>query len=610
LTSLGGAVLRTLRRLRYSLRGPEALLVYHRAYDLPVAGVPLDPLRGQRILAYLMDQGVVSPKRINEPLPASLENISRVHSPAYLERIDRPEIMEAVLGFRTTDETWQQFIDLQRLATGGTIQATRLALRSGCTTVNVGGGFHHADPDHGMGFCIVNDLAVAITRLRYKGFDEPILVIDLDIHDGNGTRVVFAEDRTVYTFSIHNETWDGRNAVADSCIELGANVSDAQYLAALERELPLVVSRHRPGLVLYVAGVDPAGEDPLGNWHVSSGCLMQRDRFVFEQIRSAVPGAALAIVLGGGYGDNAWRHSAGFLYWLLTGREQVPVEDVEAVVRRFRRIEAERRMQESRGRPKDLDWELEAEDLQLPAQMGHDGAERVLGVYTKHGVELQLERLGILNQIRAKGFVVPTLTVDTHSGTGHTIRVFGDVEQADLVIELRVRRDRASVPDAELIYVEWLLLQNPRDEFGQLRPRLPGQDHPGLGLLREIVALLVVMCEQLGLDGIVFVPSHYYMAALGSRHLRFARSEDAALFDAMRDALADLDLASATRAVDEGRLIDTKTGQPVVWHAPQMILPVSEKLKLRFDHSSSVLASVRPRTSHSQVQRPQLTLVT
>jgi len=602
LNRLGGAALRVLRRLRHSLRGPEAQLVYHSAYELPVAGVPLDPLRGQRILAYLTDQGVVSPKRVSEPIPASLENISRVHSAEYLERVDRPETMQAVLGFRTTDETWQQLIDLQRLATGGTIQATRLALRTGCTTVNIGGGFHHADPDHGMGFCIINDVAVAISRLRSKGFAEPILVIDLDIHDGNGTRVVFSDDPTVYTFSIHNETWDSGAAAADSCIELGPDVTGEHYLTVLKQELPRVVSRHKPGLVLYIAGVDTAADDPLGNWQVSSECLLQRDQFVFEQIRAEAPGSAVAIVLGGGYGDNAWRHSAGFFYWLFTGREQVPVEDVEAIVRRFRRIEIERRTRETRERSAGPDWQLDAEDLQLPGLTGRSDA-RVLGEYTKHGVELQLERLGILNQVRAKGFSAPTLTIDTHTSLGHTVRVFGNVERTELVMELRVRRDRGSVPDVDLLYVDWLLLQNPREQLGR-RPRLPGQQHPGLGLLREIVALLVVICEQLGLDGIMFVPSHYYMAALGRRHLRFVRSEDAAVFQAMSDALASLDLAAATHAIEEGRLVDSKTGEAVPWHTPQMILPVSRRLKLRFDQGSLDLALLQARASLSYELRP------
>ena len=599
---LANAGLRALRRLRYSLRGPEALFVYHREYEFPVAGVPLDPLRGQRVLGYLLDRGVVSPKRISAPIPASLQNVSRVHSSEYLERLDQPEEMERILGFQTSREVWQQLIDLQRLATGGTIQATRLALRTGCVSVNVGGGFHHADPEHGMGFCIVNDIAVAIARLRSRGFADSILVIDLDIHDGNGTRAAFADDPTVYTFSIHNETWDGRAAVSDSCIDLGGDISDDEYLGVLQRELPAVVRHHKPGLVLYVAGVDPAHDDPVGNWHVSGKALLQRDQFVISQVRSGGSGTAIAIVLGGGYGDDAWRYTAAFMYWLLTGREQLPVEDVEAVVRRFRRIESESRSNAARTRSSGPDWEFGAEDLLLPG-VAETSEMRVFGEYTKHGIELLLERLGILNQIRAKGFAAPTITLEAHASLGHTIRVFGDASHAELVMELRGRRDRASVSDMDVLYVEWLLLQNPREQF-QDRPRLPGQHYPGLGLLREIVALLVVVCERLGLDGIVFVPAHYYMAALGRRHLRFVHTADAAVFEAMKDAVSGLDLAAATHAIEDGQLVDASTGAAVRWHTPSMILPLSERMKRRFDAVATEAAFVEARAALSYALTP------
>jgi len=506
--------------------------------------------------------------------------------------------MNAVLGFTIPGRKWQEFIDLQRLAAGGTIQATRLALRTGRVVVNLGGGFHHATPDRGMGFCIINDIAVAISRLRNRGFYDPILVIDLDIHDGNGTRVVFANDATVHTLSVHNDTWDERAAVGDTRLALGTEVGDDQYLATLERELPGIVQRHRPGLVLYVAGVDPAGDDEIGNWHISKDGMLRRDRFVVEQVRGGGREIPMAVVLGGGYGANAWRHSARFFVWLLSGKEVDPTEDVDAIVRRFRRIESHARGAEAHSRESGPDWELEADDLQALG-VAAGGDIRVLGAYTRHGVELQLERLGILNQIRAKGFPTPTVTVDTFSSLGDTIRVYGDSDGSDLLIELRVRRDRASVPGVELLYVEWLLLQDPSKEFARDRPSLPGQEHPGLGLLREIVALLLVVCEQLGLDGITFVPAHYYMAALGRRHLRFVKVEDAAVFESMRDAVAELDLAAATTAIEHGRVVDKATGRPVAWHTPPMILPVSQRLRRRFDGAGFEAALLRSRAALS-----------
>ena len=149
---------------------------------------------------------------------------------------------------------------------------------------------------------------------------------------------------------------------------------------------------------------------------------------------------------------------------------------------------------------------------------------------------------------------------------------------SDLLMELRARRDPAALPAADVLYVEWLLLQNPRAEFLR-RPRLPGQEHPGLGLLREVVGLLVVMCDRLGLDGILFVPAHYYMAALGRRHLRFLSPEDAAVYEALRNAVAELSLAAATRAIEDGRVVDSASGEVIWWHTPPMVMALSKRLE-------------------------------
>ena len=148
----------------------------------------------------------------------------------------------------------EKTLDLQRLMAGGTIQAVRLAMRTGGIAVHLGGGFHHALPDAGAGFCVFNDVAIAIRRLRARGFLAPILVVDLDLHDGNGTRRIFAEDPSVHTFSIHNDHWGETDALASTAIALGGGVEDATYLAALRDALPPVVESLRPGLVIYVAG--------------------------------------------------------------------------------------------------------------------------------------------------------------------------------------------------------------------------------------------------------------------------------------------------------------------------------------------------------------------
>ncbi|HEV2752104.1 MAG TPA: histone deacetylase [Gemmatimonadales bacterium] len=575
-----------LHRLRRTLARPAAVFVYHAGYARTVAGVPIDPARADEILAFLLDRGLIRRRDVSPPIPASLENLLRVHTPAYLESIQDPATLTGIFGSPVRPEDVQQIIDLQRLSVGGTIQATRLALgRPGGSppiAVNLKGGLHHAAPNRGMGFCVFNDVAVAIRRLRARGFHEPVLVIDLDVHDGNGTRAVFSEDATVYTFSIHNHAWDDAPAVAATSIALGEGVRDDTYLAAVRDALPPVLAAHRPGLVVYIAGCDPAVDDRLGDWRITSAGLLERDRFVVEQVRGdgRRRRTPLVILPGGGYGPSAWRYSARFFAWLISGRVEEPPDDLELALTRFRPIA--RQFAEHSATHSSVDqseWTLTEAEL---AEIAHGaaGQSRVLGHYSSHGLELLLERLGFFKQLRDRGFRHPVLDVTFgHAMVGETIRVYGDVERRDLVMELRVKRDRRVVPGMDVLYVEWLLLQNPRIAFGGRLAPLPGQEHPGLGMLGEVAAWLLVVCETLGLDGVAFEPAHYYTAALGQHRLRFLEPEDQARFEALREAVAGMSLADADRAIAQGRLVDAETGEPAPWRPALMVVPVSGRLK-------------------------------
>jgi len=557
---------------------PDVWLVRHAGYRIGLHGIPLDPLRADRIAAYLLDEGLVRPRGVSRPIPASLENLGRVHRAAYLESLDRGETLEAVFGFEVEGANRQVLVDHQRLIAGGTIQATRLALRTGRPAVNLGGGLHHATPEAGMAFCLFNDVAVAIRRLRAKRFDEPILVVDLDVHDGNGTRVAFADDPSVFTFSVHSDTWDNRPAVADRCIALGEGVTDDRLLDLLRKELPPVFRSHLPGLVIFIAGADPGADDTIGNWNITPAGMLERDRMVFDLVRETRSQPPLVITLGGGYGDRAWRYPARSLAWLLSGHEYEVTEDVSSVIRMYRRIDREA-VESVRPEPsRDFDWELTEEDFRS-VSLGTAREDRVLGALSKHAIELSLERVGILSQIRALGLAGLTLRVEATPPLGHTLALWSEAGGPVLLMEQRVSRNRSAIPDRDLLYAEWLLLQNPRAEFSPDRPPLPDQSHPGLGLLREFVAWWVVLCERLRLDGVLFVPAHYYMAALGRRHLRFLTARDEATYDAFRAAVTDLSLPEASRAIDAGHVIDAETGRPATWHTPLMVLPVSSGLR-------------------------------
>jgi acetoin utilization deacetylase AcuC-like enzyme len=551
------------------------VVVYDARYQRGVAGVPMDPLRGEKVVGALREAGLMDRELLFEPRPVTLENLLRVHTAEYLDEVQEPETLTRILGADVSPRDVEPTLDMQRLVVGGTIHATRLALRTGEVAVHLGGGYHHATADAGLGFCVFNDVAVAIRRLRSRGFTDPVLVVDLDLHDGNGTRLVFADDPTVHTFSIHGDDWGPTDAVASTSIALGRGVEDARFLATLREALPPVVASVRPGLVVYLAGTDGAADDTLGNWRLSAEGLIERDRLVTRLVRPDGRGCPMVVVLAGGYGRRSWRYTARFLLWLASGREIEPVEEDQLALRRFRRLGRDLRFAESVD--DGLPFTLNEEDL-VGLMPGVLGPARFLGYYSRHGLELLLERAGVLAQLRARGFRRLRVELDTRDGEGHTVRILSEDRPADLLVELRAERSRGAIPGMEVISVDWLLLQNPRESFSERRPRLPGQQHPGLGLLRDFMGWLVVVCELHALDGVFFVAAHYHIAMQSRRLVRPLHPPAEARLRAITAALEGVPLPEATVAVEEGRVVDAKTGTPVRWEPVATVLPVSQRL--------------------------------
>jgi acetoin utilization deacetylase AcuC-like enzyme len=561
--------------IRRSLRPSGIVLIYDIRYVVRLGSIPMDPLRAEMVLAFLTDVGLVRRRELLRPHSASMKNLRRVHTDKYLESLERTEVVEQIVGAQLTDTEAQGLVEFQRLASGGTVLAAATALRTGLVAVNLGGGFHHAASNRGMGFCALNDLAIAVARVRAHGFEAPILIIDLDIHDGNGTRTLFEEDPSVHTFSIHNQDWAPREAAAATVIALGTAVNDATYLKALRESLPPVIEAVRPQLVLYVAGVDPASDDMVGDWNITADGMLARDQFVIEQVRPKGAEIPLAVTLGGGYGGNAWRYTARFLGWLAAGRPVEPPTNTDMLIRRAQELHGLLR-DGARRLPPAADWALTPEDLAAVGPGDATAPRRLLGRYTAQGVELLLERLGVLAQVRTLGFAQPTLELDFHLEDSDTVRLFGDAARAELLMEIRFRRDRTSLPDMEVLFLEWVLLQNPRRSFVSGKHSIPGQKHPGLGLLRDVMAWLVVLCGELGLDGLMYMPAGYFVATFGSR---FVDPAQQARLEALRRALSSLRLVEATRAVEEGRVVDAATGAVVEWEPAPMVIPVSQRLR-------------------------------
>jgi acetoin utilization deacetylase AcuC-like enzyme len=198
---------------------------------------------------------------------------------------------------------WSEaLVERTRAAVAGTLLTARLALEHGIAS-NTAGGTHHAHPEFGSGFCIFNDLAVAARGLVADGTVERILVVDLDVHQGDGTARALADDPRIFTFSMHSrKNFPFRKQSGDLDVELEDGLSDEAYLRTLEHHLPDLLDDVRPSLVLYDAGVDPHREDRLGRLELTDDGLARRDRFVLE--RALARGVPVATVIGGGYSSD------------------------------------------------------------------------------------------------------------------------------------------------------------------------------------------------------------------------------------------------------------------------------------------------------------------
>jgi hypothetical protein len=258
-----------------------------------------------------------------------------------------------------------------------------------------------------------------------------------------------------------------------------------------------------------------------------------------------------------------------------------PPSSDEILLERYRLATRFLTRAEVTGDSGDNEWGLEPSDIALG--LGGTNESRFLGYFTEEGLELILEQVGLFDRLRDLGFDYPVLSMDLHASHGHALRVYDNAGERLLLMEVVLRRDRRSVPDAQVLAVEWLLLQNPRAVFTPVRPALPGQNHPGLGLLKDVMALLIQACERLRLDGIFFSPSHYHLGAHSHKYLRFVDPEAEGRFLALAEALSHLSLREATAAVHEGRVLDRDSGDPIQWCPAPMVLAISDALLERFE---------------------------
>jgi acetoin utilization deacetylase AcuC-like enzyme len=248
----------------------------------------------------VIDEEIVPAEHVHDPSAAPREDLLLVHTPDYVDRFTTGALTrdeERRLGF-----PWSAaLVERSYRAAGGTLEAAIRALDDGIA-MNLAGGTHHAFPSHGEGFCVFNDVAVAVRALQRDGRIARAAIIDLDVHQGNGTNEVFAGDDRVFTFSMHGRKNYPFHKVPGSLdVGLDDHTGDDEYLVLLADALPRVLHQARPDLVVYVAGADPYVGDRLGRLALTFGGLARRDTFVLNQCREV--GLPVVVTIAGGYAE-------------------------------------------------------------------------------------------------------------------------------------------------------------------------------------------------------------------------------------------------------------------------------------------------------------------
>ncbi len=276
----------------------ETKLIYSEKYRVDI-GAHVFPTEKYRLIKErLIKQGLFKEDDFVSPVMPDEEDVLSVHTEEYLNKLKKGKL--SMMEILTMELPYSgELVEASLLCVGGTIQACKNAIENGLG-IHIGGGFHHAFPDHGEGFCVLNDIACGIRHLQKTKKIRKALIVDCDLHQGNGTAYIFREDKSVFTFSIHQEnSYPAIKPPGDLDIGLADGAGDEEYLGKLKENIPGIISSFQPELILFVAGADPYEKDQIGGLSLTMEGLKKRDELVIGWAEEAkIP---LCLVLAGGY---------------------------------------------------------------------------------------------------------------------------------------------------------------------------------------------------------------------------------------------------------------------------------------------------------------------
>jgi acetoin utilization deacetylase AcuC-like enzyme len=289
-------------------RKQKAYIVFSSDYLIGVSTYgdhhSFDIFKYKRIRDLLISDKILKPKNIQQPQIASFNDIGLVHSQKYIQHIKDPITVNQLLKIEINSLWDNTVLGYFMAVTGGTICATFKALEYKVPVFNMGGGFHHAQPQESEGFCLINDVAIAIRKIKKKKNIGKILIVDLDYHQGNGNSIIFKNDADVFTFSVHADHWIEEIGVSNRDILIDSTISNEDYLAIVENELEKVLSIFNPQLIFYIAGSDPYEKDELADMKIDRTTMLKRNMYVLSKALELK--AALVVLPGGGYGKDSW----------------------------------------------------------------------------------------------------------------------------------------------------------------------------------------------------------------------------------------------------------------------------------------------------------------
>jgi acetoin utilization deacetylase AcuC-like enzyme len=537
---------------------PTVPIFYDESYRLPLSGVEstvgIEPRGVDFTTWYLLEKGVVRAQDVHRPLPVSYAELARVHDAEYLESLGRPETLARIFATDPSEVPVDTLLSNIRLVCGGTLGAARLALARRGPVVNMAGGFHHAAPGRGGGFCAVNDIAVALAALHADGFDGQAVVLDLDAHPPDGTAECLVGQERAWIGSLSGSDWGALPLEVDET-RVPEGTGDSGYLALLEG---LLARMPRPAMAFVIAGGDVLAGDRFGRVGLTLDGARRRDMALARALRG-VPSVWLP---GGGYHAESWKVFAGTVLVLAGKGSRRITARYDPLSARYQRIS---RLLTQEGTP--LEEPLTLEDLEGSLGLGGALQSRVLGYYTAQALEYTLFRYGLLSHVERLGY--SRLRVEVGStGAGDRIKVLGRTGgQEHLLVDCVV--ERRPVAGEPFLFVNWLSLRHPRARFSERRPQLPGQDVPGLGLSREATEMLLLMAKRVGLAGVAFRPMWFHLAALARFRFRFADPARQGRFEAMVRDLSSHPMLEMTRAVVDGRVL--LNGEPYPWEPDDMV---------------------------------------